>query len=217
MVTVPGLSVEAHPSSQLTISDSATFEKSIIKISGKGCSVSLGRARRYRGLLIQLDGNDQHVIIGETREHITNLKIFCQRGEGQSAVIGTGLRCNGMGIHMTDGSAGFKMGNDCMVSWEVRIRTSDGHAIIDIESGRAINTPQDVVIGDRVWLCEDVKILKGVVIPSDTIVASGSIIAKPFGPEDSNSVIGGCPGRVLRRGVRWDKRSAAEINALVQD
>ncbi|MCP9888837.1 hypothetical protein KBY96_12970 [Cyanobium sp. ATX 6A2] len=212
---IQGLTVQADASNRLKISPSARFEGSRIMISGHGCNVSVGSARIYRGLLIHLDGNHKHVEIGDTDDHIINLKVLSQRGEGQSAVIGTGLRCNGMEIQMTDGNAAFRMGNDCMASWGVKIRTSDGHAIIDIASGKAINIPQDVVIGDRVWLCEDIKILKGVLIPSDTIIASGSVIARPFGPEDSCSVIGGCPGRVLKRGVRWDKRSPSEINALV--
>ena len=215
MMMTRGLSVQANSSNRLKISASARFEQSRITISGHGCSVSLGSARLYRGLVVHLDGNNKHVEIGDTEEHIINLRILSQRGEGQSAVIGTGLYCNGMEVQMSEGNAVFRMGNDCMISWGVKVRTSDGHAIVDLDTGKAINTPQDVVIGDRVWLCEDIKILKGVLVPSDTVIASGSIIARSFGAEDSCSVIGGCPGRVLKRGVRWDKRSPCEINALL--
>lgn len=208
-----GLSVDVHPSSELAISNDTTFQKSSIKIDGVGCSVTLGPARRYRGLVIKLLGDHQHVTIRRSKKHINNLLITCQRGEGQSITIGRGFHCNGMSINMPDGGASLKIGRNCMAARGVKIRTSDGHSVLCLHSGKVVNMPQDVVIGNHAWICEDVKILKGVVIPSETIIASGSIIAKPFGPEDSNTVIGGCPGRVLRRGVTWDHRSPAEVTA----
>ncbi|MEO1001525.1 MAG: hypothetical protein AAFX65_00260 [Cyanobacteria bacterium J06638_7] len=208
---IPGLKIKSQNGNEIWVDEKTRFENSRITVTGKNCSVNIGRARFYRGLLIHLDGDDKHVKVGDTNEHIINLRILSQRGRGQAAEIGSGLRCNGIEIQMTDGDSGVVIGNDCLISWGVKVRTSDGHAIIDIESGKAVNFSQDVRIGNRVWICEDVKILKGVELPADTIIASGSTITKSFPSSDSCSVIGGCPGRVLKRGVRWDMRSPSEI------
>lgn len=52
-----------------------------------------------------------------------------------------------------------------------------------------------VIIKNNVWIGENVCILKGVTIGSNTVVAAGSIVTKNI-PE--NSVVAGNPGRVIK-------------------
>lgn len=111
---------------------------------------------------------------------------------------------------MNDGNESLKIGNDCLFSWGIKLRTSDGHSVVDLKTSKAINLPEDIVIGDHVWIGEDVKFLKGSIIPNNCVVGSGSIVTKKF--SDENVVIAGCPARIMRRGITWDRRRPEEFN-----
>ncbi len=60
----------------------------------------------------------------------------------------------------------------------------------------------EITIGnDKVWCGKDVKILKHVKISSDTMIGTGSIITGQF--DESNVVIAGNPGKIIKRGIKW--------------
>lgn len=86
------------------------------------------------------------------------------------------------------------IGADCAISWGVIVMDSDVHSI----DGRRRTAP--VVIGDRVWLGQGARILKGVTIGSGAVVAAGSVVTKDV-PE--RALVGGVPARVIRRDVSW--------------
>ena len=66
------------------------------------------------------------------------------------------------------------IGKDNQWSFQILIRTSDSHAILD-SAGNCINKGGDVIIGEHVWLAAQVRILKGVSIAKGCIVGCGSI------------------------------------------
>jgi len=100
------------------------------------------------------------------------------------------------------------VGEGCLFSEEITVHTSDYHSIIDIASGKRINYGKDVMIGERVWVCRGAKILKGTQIPADTIVANGAIVNGKF--SETNTIIGGVPAKVIKRGIKWDRKLIAE-------
>lgn len=52
-----------------------------------------------------------------------------------------------------------------------------------------------IKIGNNVYIGNDVKVMPGVTIGDNVVIAAGSIVTKSF---DSNSVIGGCPAKYLK-------------------
>lgn len=90
-------------------------------------------------------------------------------------------------------------GDDVHFAWNGTIRDSDGHTIIIDDEERPSHKP--VKIGSHVWITSDVKILKGVTIPNNCVVALGSIVTKHF--EEDNLLIGGYPAKILRRNIQW--------------
>ena len=96
------------------------------------------------------------------------------------------------------------IGKGVFIGKDVIIRTSDGHAIIDPETGLAINEPQDIEIGDNVWIGARNMILKGTKIPSGSIVGAQSVVNKKF--ETTNVLIAGNPAKIIRNNVFWDVR-----------
>ena len=115
---------------------------------------------------------------------------------------------------MNDGDESFTLGDNCLLSWGIKARTSDGHSIIDLDTNKAINLPKPIYINNNVWICEDVMIMKGSSIPSGTIIASGSIVTKKFDDDCANSIIGGVPAKVIKCNVTWNREMPYRYNQL---
>jgi acetyltransferase-like isoleucine patch superfamily enzyme len=92
------------------------------------------------------------------------------------------------------------IGKDCMISSNVHIRTGDSHSILD-ENGNRINYAKSVNISNHCWVGEGAKILKGVTLDENSVVATGSIVTKSF---NSNSLIGGAPAKEIKQNISWN-------------
>ena len=93
-------------------------------------------------------------------------------------------------------------GDNCMLSWDILIMDTDWHKILNADH-TIINPPQPVTIGNHVWIGCRTTILKGVTIADNSVVAAGSIIAKPI--LTSNSISGGVPYRTIKTDITWEK------------
>ncbi len=98
------------------------------------------------------------------------------------------------------------IGDDCMISYNVIVRTGDGHTIYNSKTKEVLNYPKDIYIGNHVWVIANTTILKGSNIPSNCIVSTYSLVNKPF--EEENCIIAGIPAKVVKRGINWDRRRA---------
>jgi len=98
------------------------------------------------------------------------------------------------------------IGKDVIIAWGTFITDSDWH-LIEGENHQA-----DTTIGDHVWITMGVKILKGVSIGSDSIVACSSVVISGCYPE--KSLIGGIPAKVIRNQIPNWKRDLHKIGDL---
>jgi len=194
----------------ISIEEGTLFTASRIEINGNNNTVRILKNREINRLSIKLRGNAKAVSIGGGTKIINNLKFTSIRGENQKLAIGDNFSCGGLEIQMNDGDENCVIGNDCLFSWGIKLRTSDGHSIVDMATNKAINLPEDVIIGDRVWCSEDVKFLKGCAVAKETIIGSGSIVTKKF--DRSNCIVAGIPAKVVKENVRWDRRMPYEFN-----
>jgi acetyltransferase-like isoleucine patch superfamily enzyme len=90
------------------------------------------------------------------------------------------------------------IGNSCAISWNVTIMDSDFHEY-RLEDGTIPDMTKEVVIGDNVWIGNNVLILKGITIGDNAIVAAGSVVTKdvPVG-----CAVGGNPAKIIKQGVK---------------
>lgn len=102
---------------------------------------------------------------------------------------------------MMENNTKIDIGDGCMISNNIEMRCTDDHSVLDME-GNVINKASDITIGNHVWLCKDVLILKNTTIPDDCIVGAKSVIAKRF--SEPNCAICGNPAKVVKTGVTWD-------------
>ncbi len=99
-------------------------------------------------------------------------------------------------------AASIHIGSDCLFGPDVTIACSDAHKVIDIATGKRINEPEDIRIGDKIWLAARVSVWKGSNIGSGSVVGFGSFVNDQF-PE--SVLIAGAPARIIREGVRWEQ------------
>ena len=116
-------------------------------------------------------------------------------------------------------------GDDCLVSWDILIMDTDEHPLYHYghetakhetqDSGQAsrpasinrsenerINPDKAVTVGNHVWIGCKCILLKGAVVPNDTVLAAGTLLKSAFAGE--NQVIGGNPPSILKRDIRWE-------------
>lgn len=148
-----------------------------IIIRGIGNVVHFKKNCHYIGL-INITGTSMNVNIGENT-HINGAEITCR---DQDIIIG----------------------NDCLLSNKIVIRSSDTHKIFCNKTNTQINKAiKPVIISDNVWIGQSVFIGKNVTVPYGSVVAAGSIITRTITEE--SVVIGGVRGEILKRDIRWEK------------
>lgn len=91
------------------------------------------------------------------------------------------------------------VGDDCLFSFGIWIRTADPHLIYSCDTKRRLNDSRSILIGDHVWIGQDAMLLKGTVIGSGSIIAAKSVVAGKSIP--SNTCWGGNPVRCISQRV----------------
>lgn len=114
----------------------------------------------------------------------------------QNLKIGKNFSCHRWSYFSAEG--GLTIGSDVSIAHGCSILTSehiyDSQKISIKKQGVKF---KKVIIGDNVWVGANVTILAGAHIPSDSIIAAGSLVNKSF--LANNIIIGGVPARVLKK------------------
>lgn len=123
------------------------------------------------------------------------------RATGRS-FISFGDKCRlGMSLVIRlDHNAKFVCGEDCLFSYDIKIRANQGHSIFDLENNKVIEDPNFSKIGNHVWIGMGVSILPGADIGDHCIIGAESMVNKKF---DSYQTIAGIPAKVIREKTDW--------------
>ena len=90
-------------------------------------------------------------------------------------------------------------GNDIQFSWDCLVMDSDTHDII--KDDQIINPDKEIIFHDKVWVGCRCIILKGSIIPSNSVIGAGTIIAnKQF---KGNTIIMGNPAQSTKEISGW--------------
>lgn len=163
-----------------------TVKPGIVRI-GFGGSFALGG-----GTYIKLDGK-------------IRIKGKCTMGRGTQLVVSkNGELVLGKNFNMNancilNASRSITFGDDCLLGWNTTVLDSDGHKII---REKAASNICGIQIEDHVWICSDVKILKGAAVAKDSVVAANATITKSF--EKRNLLIGG-NNRIISENISWER------------
>lgn len=182
----------------------------------KGATGLKGRVVVKRGtgntVTIDIQGTRNTVVIGENCHFRGKIVV---KDHGQTVVFGDHSTSNSVYILCQEG-ASVRIGRWCMLSRDIEIRTTDAHSVIDRQTGKRLNTPASITIGDHVWVGVGAVINKGASIAADSIVGAMAFVNGVF--DEEGVVIVGVPARIAKRGVTWNRSrkkvfSEAEMNA----
>ena len=192
-------------------------------ISGNGNIIDINRAF-CKKISIQITGDNNRVIF-KSGSHIENVNV-CISGSNHELFIDEFCKIQGCSFAFEDSNCSITIGknttmenhcelssaepfskiivgDDCMFSAYVIIRTTDSHSIIDCKSKMRINPAGNVIIGNHVWLGISTIVLKGASIGDDCVVGARSLVTKSF---PSNSLIAGLPAKVIRENITWARQ-----------
>lgn len=92
-----------------------------------------------------------------------------------------------------------KIGNDCLVSWEVQIMDTDFHKLLNQDA--VINTVQPVQIESNTWICSRATVLKGTQIAHGSVIAANSLIVGKL--TEKNCIWSGMPLKIIKDNISW--------------
>lgn len=175
--------------------------RSRIQIIGNGNRLILERGSVLLDSLVKISGENNLVVL-KTNSYVSGAELWVENNQcllsiGERSFVGhhSHLAC-------TEDESKLLIGDDCMLSSYVQVRTGDSHSILDMEGNR-INYAKSITVGDHCWIGEGAKVLKGVTLEGDAVVSTGAIVTKSFG---KNVLLGGVPAKILKENVTWDSR-----------
>lgn len=166
-----------------------------ISLGGKDPSV-------FTNCHIEVHG-DHHRIIIKGGVGANDLRIYCADNNCK-VMVEEGTQFSGITeLAVMEGTKIF-VGKDCLFSANISLRAGDSHSIIDAYSGVRVNPSKDIILGNHIWICNTVIVTKGTMIGDNCVVATGSVVAGKAFPD--NSVIGGNPAKIIKKGINWRTR-----------
>lgn len=132
-------------------------------------------------------------------------------GTSNCFFLGKGSSSNGLTSHIVGEGISVCVGEHLLSAHEVRILTSDMHALIDATSGNIINPAKSVHIDPHVWLAENSTVLKGCRIGFGSVLGLGSILTKGI---PARCIAAGVPARVIRENTTWLAHSGPDPRLL---
>lgn len=184
----------------------------------KGNVVRVGRSPRLAGGSLTFKETGASVVLGDN----VNL-AQCHIVLGRNSVLEIGDNCKisgtisigfnsrikiGSNFYVTSNvtmraveTTEIIIGDDCLLGTDVAIRTTDGHPIYDMVSRERLNASKSLIIGNHVWVADDVLILKGAGIGDASVVGAKSVLTKSI---PNNCIAAGNPARIVKTGTTWE-------------
>ncbi|MBM0129450.1 acyltransferase [Segatella copri] len=150
--------------------------------------------------IIHIIGTNNVIIFKE------NCKIgprcsFWMEGNGIHITIGKNTSfTNDVHVNAQEDDMSIEIGENCMLSNHIIIRTSDSHPIYSLDSNQRINRAKPIKIGNHVWVAPCSEIMKGVTIGDGTIIGSQTMVTKDV---PNNCLVVGRPAKIVKVNIRW--------------
>ncbi len=170
-----------------------------ISIRGQNNSIVIGKMAQLYQCSIQIMGNNCRVRIGDGSRVIDG-EFYLEDCNSQIAIGKNTSLCGKAHLAAIEGCS-IQIGNECMFSSDITIRTGDSHPICDFSSGERVNVSKDVWINNHVWIGNKAIILKGCVIGAESIVGAGAVVANSHTEE--NVILAGNPAKIVKKNIFW--------------
>ena len=168
-------------------------------LNATDCTIEC-HSRLPKSVHITVYGSHHHLYIG--RNVIFKSGSIWFEDNSNEIYIGDNTTIENASLSAAEAGTKLTIGEDCMLSSNIRISTTDSHSIIDTVSGKRTNPAASITIEPHVWIGYNVSINKGVTIGKGSVVAGNSIVTKSC---PSESVVGGTPAKVLKEHTTWNR------------
>ncbi|MBO1081600.1 acyltransferase [Roseomonas haemaphysalidis] len=194
------MNVTGDTGQNMVIGEFAEGSAAQVVFRGKGGVLEIGPNVIFRSGTINFRGDGQRVVLGGDNVLLGEIHLS---GNSSQVEIGRGTKMNSA-VWMNLGEANDRVtiGQDCLFA-NVRFRTSDSHPIYDDTNGERINPSKPITVGNKVWIAEDVLILKGAIIEDGSAIGARSLVA---GRIPSKCIAVGSPAKVVRQNIRWEEK-----------
>ena len=186
-----------------------------VKFYGNNNTVKLHLPIKFSGTVIRFDGDGSSFEMMPTSTKVNDAGFSLSHNS--HIFIDSNSRLNRPNLRLIvnnnkkEESNNLYIGKNAQISIDVLMRTSDGHSLFNIGEELPYNKPRDIIIGDNVWLGSRVVLLKGTVLPNNSIVGACSVVNSRF--DEENVIIAGHPARIVKRNVKWERAPYGEYIA----
>lgn len=190
---------------QNALIDNSGCSNVVVTFNGVNNAVTIGRLQSLQSLIIDVRGNGNVVDIGPSPRY-GHVRMIVQ--DHSCVRIGSNTTIEQAYLLARDQTS-ITIGEDCMISFQVDMRTSDAHGIYDLVSGERLNHSQDIEVDNHVWIGQGATLSKGARVGSGAVVGFRAYVQKT--DVASNTVVAGAPAREIRSDIIWDRNSVDNI------
>lgn len=154
-------------------------------------NLSLGTGVQFGKDCVVRCSNARQVSLGDHVTLADRARVQCKYGEvriGAHSFIGIGT--------ILAARDAVTIGRHCQIAEYVTIRDNDHKFWTGEPIAQSGYDTAPIVIGDNVWIGAGARILKGVTIGDDAVVAAGAVVTGDVSPR---TLVAGVPARVIRR------------------
>lgn len=180
----------------------ASLREVEIDVEGDDNSFEFAPGSRAYGVRFEVRGSG-HRIRFDAGSAIKDGGFVWFDGDGGTLHVGEQTTIESARFVITEDGSQLVIGRDCMLAYQVEIRTGDSHSVLDAATTQRINPPSSVSIGDHVWIGAHATVLKGVSVGAHSVVATRAVVTRSCAP---GVIVAGNPARVVRTDVTWDRR-----------
>lgn len=166
--------IRIDKTSIINVAKSAKIVSCNILVKGKNNSLIIDEYSRLRNITIEIIGDNCLIKIGKN----------CMIGDNCYLSVKEKT-------HLI-------IGNDCGLSRNIKIMTSDGHPIF--QDGKRINEAKDIVLSSHIWIADNVTILKGCTIGEGSVIGINSTVTKDV---LAGVIAVGNPAKVVKNNIEW--------------
>lgn len=168
-----------------------------ININGNNNIVEIAEDCLLTNTIISISGNNNKVIVDKKARFMGPCRI---RMSG-NATLHIGENAGIRGVEFVLDNADISVGKLCMFSYDIIVRNTDSHRVIQLSDDVIVNKPKDILLGNHVWIGQGATLLKGIQIGDNSIIAAKSVVTKDC---PCNAITAGNPAKIVKTGITWD-------------
>jgi len=173
-----------------------------VRFGGRNNRLFVASNAKIVELGVEFGGDGSTVEILPTSRPRTGLRFGLRLGHDSQIRIGENVGSQGRTMVTAVEGTQVVIGDDCMLSNGIEIRSDDSHAIYSVRTGKRVNVSESIRIGDHVWIAKHATIMGGVTIGSGSVIGFRSVVTSDV---PNNCVAVGAPARVVRRDIAWER------------